>query len=370
MLKKLIALVVCAVLLCGLLGCESRSENYNDYDETTRAITTEESLAESTEPIELPPVKESFLVTPEFEIYSQAVYIVNLNTGIVIYAENEHEPLSPASTAKIMTALIVLEKVADLDEIVAISSLCADEFWNLNFPNKYLEGIAAGIQPNQTNLTYRDCLYALLLYSSNYAANILAYNVGGKNFNAFDVFIKMMNDKAAELGCLNTNFTNPHGLYETLNYSTVHDMYLITQFAYERYPIFSEICATQVYNMPGNSDEPHGYPLTNTNMMINNISSDNPYYCEFVKGIKTGGMPEYYLETSPGVFDTVNPMPGFTNLVSLATHNSLDYIIVSLGAPWHLRAERLEGEEAHHYTYIDHEMLYKWAFSTFDYQMA
>ncbi|MCL2634036.1 MAG: serine hydrolase [Oscillospiraceae bacterium] len=350
-----------AVLFSGQAGFMAFSETLGDENNDENSSTVAASNDDITVLGGIPPAGT---------LHSEGIFVVNANTGIPIYAKNEHERLPPASTTKIMTALIVLEKVADLDEIVAISSLCADEFWNKDVPNKYLEGNAAGIMPNQTNLTYRDCLYALLLSSSNYAANILAFNVGGKGGDAFDVFMKMMNDKAMELGCQNTNFTNPHGLYETRNYSTAYDMYLITQFVYERYPLFSEICATQIYQMPENSEEPYGYPVTNTNMMINSRSSDNPYYYEPVRGIKTGSMPEYYLETSPGVFDTANPVPGFTNLVSSASRNSFNYIIVSFGAPWHLRSQRLEGEEAHHYTYADHELLFKWAFNTFDYQMA
>ena len=127
-------------------------------------------------------------------IYSEAVYLVNMDTGEAVFQKNADKQLVPASLTKIMTAVILLEQFKD--DITALSttyvsgtSACYDEL--------YMTGCStADIQIGE-KVSYKDLLYALMLRSACEAANIIAYNVAG----SLEGFAKMMNDKAAELGC-------------------------------------------------------------------------------------------------------------------------------------------------------------------------
>ena len=270
------------------------------------------------------------------KVWSEAVYMANMDTGDVVYKKNETKKMYPASTTKIMTAIIVLENVRDLRKKVEAPYDCFDEF-NGDDPNKWGASHAA-IEPLQENLTYLDCLYGLMLPSGCDAANILAYNVGKGNMQTF---FKMMNDKAKEIGCTCTNFSNAHGLYEDTNYTTAQDMFLITKYAYEHCPKFWEICGTYEYEMPPNTANPNGYYIYNTVSLINPASM---YYYEGAMGIKTGTIDQ-----------------GGRCLVS-AVKKNYTYMLVTLNAPIY----DSEGEYYDDwYNMVDAINLYNWAFENF-----
>jgi D-alanyl-D-alanine carboxypeptidase (penicillin-binding protein 5/6) len=218
---------------------------------------------------------------------------------------------------------------------------------NYNFTDAQNAEIVVG----QTNLTYEDLLYALMIYSACDAANILAYSVAG----TIGEFVRMMNEKADELGCVNTNFSNPHGLHERDNYSCAWDMFLISRYAYEKYPIFRDLSSKLNHRMPANSRNAEGVTLPNTNRMLHRDSS---YFYPPVSGIKTGSLGRY-LELESGEFH-----PGHFNLVSVASQGSHTYMLVTLGAPFH----DVPGDRGF-YTYNDHLALYRWAFDKLEYQM-
>lgn len=295
-------------------------------------------------------MRASAVFTPDGTVYSEGVYMVNLDTDITVYAKNENEKLYPASTTKIVTAIVVLSNVKNLDENVVIPQSCFDEFWTGD-PNK--EGpSAAAIESGQTNLTYRDLLYALMLASACEAANILAYNVGGGSIQGF---VNMMNELAGNLGCANTHFGNAHGLWQEDNYTSAYDLYLITKYGYENFPELMEISNTYQYDMPANSNNPDGYTITHTNKLITN-SSENPYYYEYAKGIKTGSIDYYW--TADG-----EKHAGGRCLVSTASRNGYTYMLVTLQAPYY----DSEGNSFQS-SFTDHLTLYQWAFSSLTYQ--
>lgn len=294
--------------------------------------------------------------SPSFELHSEGVYMVNLDTGIEIVAKNIDKKLVPASTAKIMTALVTLERVKNLEQTVECPYVCFDEFWEGN-PNLYGASEAA-IEPLQDNLTYKDCLYALMLASACEGANILAYNVGqGSIAN----FVTMMNQTAEKIGCKNTHFTNPHGLYDEDQYTTAYDLYLITKYAMDNYPAFMKICSTYEYEMPANENNPDGYTKVSTNLLM---STSSEFYCEGVKGVKTGSI-DYYYHKKNGEWDTDNGEKGTRALVSTAERNGYNYMIVTLGAPYFDE----NGEETD-WNFADHYNLYEWAFSEFEYSQV
>lgn len=294
--------------------------------------------------------------TPKFALHSEGVYMVNLDTGIVIVSKNADKQLAPASTTKIMTALIALENIKDFDQTVTITSEATDEFWSGD-PN-YQGPSTADIRAGQENVTYWDCLYALMVCSACEAGNILALNIAG----SISDFVDMMNMKAAQIGCTGTHFANTHGLYNKDNYTTAKDLYLITKYAMDNYPGFMKICSTTDYQMPANSANPDGYSIHTTNKLM----VDGSYYYEGVQGVKTGSINEYYVYRD-GAWDTSNPEPGSMALVTTCQKKGSDgrgyhYMIVSLGAPFYD-----ENGEKSNYSFKDHIALYDWAYNEFVY---
>jgi len=304
-------------------------------------------------------------ISPAANINSECVYIVERTTDIPVFAKNERKRVPPASTAKIMTCLLTLENVPDLDDGVKFTYDATNEFYGKD-PNKW-DAANAGLDSNplQDNLTYRDCVYALMLRSACETANILAYNIGDGDISKF---VDMMNKKAADLGCTDTHFSNPHGLYESDNLTTAYDMFLITRYALDTYPLFAEICSAPEWKMPENNIS-GSYSIENRNMLLNS-SSDNPYYYEFARGIKTGSL-DYFYDYNETTQTWDKSEGGIANLVSYASRGEFTYIIVTLGAPYFYGP--YNGEDGKNlknlnYAYLDHILLYKWSFNSFGYK--
>lgn len=294
--------------------------------------------------------------TPKFALNSEGVYMVNTDTDIVVVSKNADKKMYPASTTKIMTALIALENIKDFDAYAEVTYEAFNEF-NTN-PN--VEGVSnADIQPLQSNITYWDLLYSLMVCSACESANILAYNVGG---GSIDNFVNMMNKKAAEIGCKNTRFSNPHGLFDENNYTTAYDLYLITKYAIDNYPRFMDICDTYSYEMPPNSRNPDGYIITQTNKMMQSTSE---YYYEGVHGIKTGSLDRYWYQDENGQYTEFEY--GSRALVTAAEKEGFHYIIVSLNAPYFNEDGTATETQL---SFTDHINLYNWAFKEFDYTLV
>lgn len=143
--------------------------------------------------------------TPPFEIKSESAVLINLDTNLVVFEKNPDKQQMPSQLANIMTAIICLENCPDIKNtrITADNELYGD-IYRYDYPSD----IRYGDIYNGDILTVEDLLYALMLPSSAEAANILAYEIGGSSIQNF---VKMMNDKALEIGATNTVFTNAHG---------------------------------------------------------------------------------------------------------------------------------------------------------------
>lgn len=210
---------------------------------------------------------------PDFEITAKGAYLVNLDTDSVIYEKNKDERLYPASLTKIMTCLLLVEMVPDLDNtIITAKAATLGQFSSMNVS---LAGILAGEE-----LTARELLYCMLLQSGNEAAAVVADYLGDQSINNF---IDMMNKRAKELGAVNTNFVNPHGLHDDNHYTTAYDMYLIAREAIKHKEIL-EIASKFNYQLrKTNKREPEW--LVSTNKMMQRGSE---YYRSYIKGLKTG----------------------------------------------------------------------------------
>ncbi len=200
-----------------------------------------------------------------------AALLVSPDSGMVLYSKNADQKRYPASTTKIMTALLTLENVSNLDETVTSEAV--------DFENVTADSSNAGILLGE-QVTVRDLLYALMLPSANEAAYMLARHVGG----SWEQFVDMMNDRAAELGCTGTHFCNPCGLHEEDHYTTAHDLYLIAKEAMKDVT-FRDIVSTVQHRMAKTNLHEERIIYT-TNQLI--FSSFQPWSYANCLGIKTG----------------------------------------------------------------------------------
>lgn len=160
-------------------------------------------------------------------IRAGAAILVETVSGMILYAKNEHQRRAPASTTKILTAVVALEK-GNLDDIVTVSRRAAQT-----------GGSTLWLKPGD-RLTLRELLEGTMLRSANDGSVALAEHIGGTERN----FVRMMNRKAREIGALNSNFQNPHGLRAPSHYSTAYDLARITRYAMHK-PEFARLVATK-----------------------------------------------------------------------------------------------------------------------------
>ncbi len=144
---------------------------------------------------------------------SLAACFFNLDTKEILYAKNVHDRLYPASTTKIMTALVALRH-GDLDAQTSVSKEA------ITFTES---GVSTAQLKEGDVLTTRQLLYALLTVSANDAANVIAEQIGGSQ----EQFVEMMNEEAMRIGATNTHFVNPNGLHNEEHYTTAYDLYLM-----------------------------------------------------------------------------------------------------------------------------------------------
>ena len=218
----------------------------------------------------------STVLATEPNVSAEAIYSVEVSNGKVLCEKKAHEKKFPASTTKVMTALLVLENCELTDTATASYNAISI------IPSGYS---TAHIQVGET-LTIEDLLYALMLPSANEAANILAEHVAG----SISSFATMMNTRAEELGCENTHFVNPNGIHNDDHYSTAYDLYLIANEAM-RNPEFRKIVSTPTYTLPSTdkyADNDRVCKSTNQLIHVNNSNRSDNYYYKYCIGIKTG----------------------------------------------------------------------------------
>ena len=194
-------------------------------------------------------------------ISATSAVLVDARSGQVLFEKNAHEQRSIASTTKIMTAIIVLER-AKLDEIVTVSNSASSV------------GESALFLRTGEKISVRELLYALLLQSANDVAVALAEHIGGSVAG----FAELMNRKANSIGAEDTHFANPHGLYDANHYSTPYDLALITRYCFED-GRFTKIVATKEHDIPRQGKN-QPTKVKNHNKLLWNY----PY----ANGVKTG----------------------------------------------------------------------------------
>lgn len=209
------------------------------------------------------------------DIQAEAGAVIDMDSGAILGGKAYDTPYPPASITKLLTALLVLEH-SKLDEMVTFSNSAV---YNVESDSGNKLNVAEGDQ-----LSVEDCLYSLLVHSCNQAANALAEHVAGSQ----EAFVKMMNDKAAALGCKDSHFDNPSGLNGDTQYVTARDMAAISRAAFAE-PDIIRISAALKHTFPPTINNPEGLTIYAENKLILNTNdSSSQYYYPPVKGGKTG----------------------------------------------------------------------------------
>ena len=248
---------------------------------TTIVMATEatpEASVVSPQTPEEPPVPESY----EWEIQSnnipgwpegpkvmaETAIVMDMDTEEILYAKGIDEKRAPASTTKILTAMLAIEKVPFETQITF-----TDEVNNIEAGSTHI-----GIKPGET-LTMKDCAYAILLASANEVSSGVAEYIG----TTVPAFVDMMNQRAKELGCTNTHFVNANGLYDENHYTTARDLAIIAKAAFQN-ETFREVVKTPYYIVPKTNITDEERWLNNHHKMILQGSE----YYEGCLGGKTG----------------------------------------------------------------------------------
>ena len=255
----------------------------------------------------------------DLNVSSENYILYNLNDNKVIYEKDSEEKISVASLTKIMTAVIVLDNVKNLDEEVI---LLPEDFKGLIEANLATAGFVSG-----QKVTYRGLLYGLLLPSGADAANSLARLVGKNEDN----FVKMMNEKANKLNLKNTHFVNTTGLDAENHYSTVSDIAKLFEYALKN-DDFKNILQTK------------SYVTSDKKIKINNS----------VLGRAKNLNMDYLLGGKVGVTDGAGLC-----LASIASKNGTNYMLITAGAPF-------DNKGPHHFK--DSKTIYEYFMNNYSYQ--
>lgn len=268
---------------------------------------------------------------PGLELQSQYVCLASLDSDQILFEKDADARIHPASTTKIMSAAMALTLCDDLDVMVTAPDDLWDEFSSIS-------GISTAspqIEPGETMSMY-DLIHCMLLVSANEAASVVASYFGREEFLA------KMNEKAAELGCSDTHFNNPSGLFTDNHYTTAADMYLIAKWAVG-VPGFLEIASKARYTVPATNmnDE----RLLATTVLLQDPSS--VYYTSYVRGVKTGTLPE-----------------AGRCLVTTAEKNGMTLLLVDMGAPYESISCDYWSDGVS--TFTETRVLYDWAFANLE----
>ena len=214
------------------------------------------------------------------DLIAETAVLINEQSGQVLFDKNADTPMFPASTTKILTAIIILEDLP-LDEIVTVDA---------NSP--FAGGSSIALEPNE-QLTIEQLLYALIITSANDAAEALAIHHSG----SIEAFADVMNKRAAKLGAVNSNFENPHGLPNPDHVTTAYDLAMIAKHAMEN-DMFRKLVTTVRYEIPPTNLKKDTRYLNSTNSFYQGMEGSNdlitvrgkkiPIAYEYVVGIKRG----------------------------------------------------------------------------------
>lgn len=215
-----------------------------------------------------------YALTEQPEISADAAILIDSSSEKVLYSKNENQKMYPASTTKILTAILTIEN-CKLNDVVtvpydAISSITS---------GYSVAALQAGEQ-----LTVEQLLQVMLVHSANDAANVLAFHVSGSIEN----FAELMNNKVSELGLTNTHFTNPSGMHDENHYTTAHDLAIIMKYCMKN-DTFRSLSSLKYCTIPAtNKYDVRVFNTTNELLIYDNRDVSSNYYYKYAIAGKTG----------------------------------------------------------------------------------
>ena len=272
------------------------------------------------------PTKVSAYQISGVDLHCESAILASLDTGDILFEKNTQGRIYPASITILLTAVVVIEESKDFENDTLIYT---------NTANNLILGTGAvvlGLKIGE-EISVKDALAATLVSSCGDAAYALAEHIGGGKQG----FADLMNEKAAEIGLTDSNFTNPIGLHEDEHYSTGKDIYTLSKYAFSN-DFIKQCLSGSTYTL--NATNMRGEKtIVSSNLMVNPNTS--VYYKYAVCG-KTG----------------------FTDqagrcLVSIASNKGYNYIAIVLGT---------ETPGGVRYEFIDSANMFRWAFNNFEYK--
>lgn len=240
------------------------------FSNTLTANATMEELEEEAEARKALPIQsneiDNWPTGPQ--VSAQAAILMDVNTGVILYSKNIHERLYPASTTKIMTALLAMEN-GNLDDMVEFSH---DAVFSVP-----VDGSNMGMDEGES-ITLEECLYGIMVASANEAANAAGEYVSG----SIDDFVTLMNERAAEMGCKDTHFVNTNGLHDPQHYTSAYDLAVISSYFF-RNEMLCKISNTARHHFEPTPTQPDDFFKNNKHKLI---SGEIPY--DGILGGKTG----------------------------------------------------------------------------------
>lgn len=208
------------------------------------------------------------------QLYALSAVLMTQDKGEVIFEKDPDTIRYPASMTKILTVLLGLMFVEDLDQMVTVSETA------VAVPE---DSSTMYLKPDE-EVRFIDILYGTMLLSANDGANVIAETVSGD----IPHFVELMNETAAAFGCTNTHFVNAHGYHDDNHYSTARDIAIIAREAMKN-ETFREIAGTVTYQIPRSNKQRARTITTKTEYMLTGTEEKpNKYFYEYATGLKTG----------------------------------------------------------------------------------
>lgn len=291
--------------------------------ETAEGTSSEETSAEETEAPETEPPEEEISTEPPEIKNVNAACVYNIENDRFIYDRNSDKVIFPASTVKLMTAIVAIEELGgDLSREITVEG-----------------GALVGVEGNRVALrrgeilTLEQLLYCLICGGANDAANVLAFEVAG----SVEAFTVLMNEKAKEIGALNTRYANPTGMHDPSMVTTARDTAIIGAYAYSVSPI-CEMASVEKFVLEPTNKAPKRTIFNKNYYFSTNV--EYLYIWKIPRGLNAGYTPK-----------------GGNCLVTTATRNGLTYVVVCMGAA---------SDDKYIYSYTEGAKLVKWSFNAYD----
>ena len=258
----------------------------------------------------------------DVDTYSKNIILYNLNDDSVLYEKNSEDVVSIASTTKIMTAIVALENIDNLDKKVVLTY---EDFVGLTEANASQAGFLIGEE-----VTYKDLLCGLLLPSGADAAQALSRLIAG----SVDSYVELMNNKAIELGLSSTHFSNTTGLDDEEHYSSARDVSKMLKYAIKNND-FLDIIKMDYYTTSNNK-----HRFKNTILKMQDLYDIHDM--DYLIGGKTGTTGDAGL-----------------CLATIAEKDGVSYMLITLGAPYSREVP---------YNLVDHKNVYEYYMNNYSYQ--